>query len=114
MILYIYRDGFCDPARKVGTIMQFGDSKSLDDFVDGFAASATPKSLLSKRFRAFVTNDDVDVQEVDHYVLFDENLKTSTKPRIKELDLYTRGVEVNETMAAIVKKREEIAAARRH
>jgi hypothetical protein len=94
MKLYIYRNGLCFPEKKIGTARQFGTSADVDAFMKMFVASCKPESL--KQYRAFVTNDEVEFQEVDHYVAFNDAFGVlSTINRVKELDLLEIAQECN-------------------
>lgn len=107
MIVYIYKNNLCDPARKVGTARQFGNIQDVDVFVKMFVASINPEFLSN--WRVFITNDNVEFPEVDHYVMMDEplGLGLNHAHRIKELDMVLLALEFNPVYKAMVDKREK-------
>lgn len=107
MIVYIYKNSFCDPAKNIGTCRQFGDAKEVDDFINFFVASINP--IYMSNWQIFITNDDVNFPEVDHFALFNEPLLPG-KNRIKEVDVPALASQVNIKFAEALKKRDEARA----
>ena len=64
------------------------------------------------RYRIFITNDEIEFSEVDHYVLMDDvyGLDQSIH-KIKEIPVWQRAAECNTAIAAIDKRRSEAKAA---
>lgn len=85
IILYIYKGGLCDPTKNIGVARKFPTSKDLDDYVEFFAASIKPEAMHN--YKAYVANDEVDFEAIDHYVLFNDYLNIGDSVRIKEVPL---------------------------
>ncbi len=77
MKLYIYRDGLCDPAKNFGLAKQFGTADDLDAFLNFFVVSIKPDALF--HYRAFITNDEVEWDAIDHFSLHGEPLGLVTR-----------------------------------
>lgn len=105
MKLYIYKDGFCDPENNIGHVRQFEVAEDLDDFLMLLVGSMKLGSI--GKFRAFTTNDDVEFQEVDHFVLFNEPLNIKLKDSIREINLFPIAKEANEVFKRLDKRRQE-------
>lgn len=96
MRLWIYKNNLCDPARNVGFAKQFHTARDVDEWLYMFIKVLPLKTMLLKTYRAFVTNDEVTFEEVDHFVLMDEPYGLSINAdKIKELDLQAMWKEVN-------------------
>ena len=108
MKVFIYKNGLCDPAKKIGTAIQLPTSKDVDEFVHFFVASIDPKHY--KNWRIFVTNDTTDFAAVDHYVLMDDNYGLDIQNKdITELPVVAIALEVNVEFA----KKERIKSERK-
>ena len=105
MILYIYKNQFCDPSTNLGVCRQFPSAKEIVEYLDLFIASVQPRYI--NQYRAFITNDDVEFEEVDSYVIMDEPLRTQITPRIKEDNLWMRALHCNTALQAAVERREQ-------
>lgn len=101
MKIYVYKNGLCDPERKFGVIKQFSNSEDVDGFIKTLCVSIKP--LAHRRLRVFITNDEVEQHEVDHYVLMGDSygldFRTSS---IKEVDTLAIAAECNERMASVM------------
>lgn len=106
MILYVYKNLLCDPAKNIGLAKQFSNSEDLDAFLDFFCASIMPRAVPT--YRIFITNDDVDFNAMDHFVLMDDvyGLDQSVH-KIEEVNVWQRSVQCNQAIAAIDKRRSE-------
>lgn len=105
MKVYIYHNGLCDPGKKIGTAKQFAHAKDIDDWIKMFCVSIQPK--FWRNWRIFITNDEVDFDAVDHFVLMNEPLGfdyTNTN-KIKEVDVWQIMCETNAQVAAVDKRR---------
>ena len=104
MVLYIYKNHLCDPIHNLGVCRQFATAKDLDDYLDVFIASVQPRYI--NNYRAFITNNDVEFEEVDSYVLMNEPLRAQLTQRIKEDDLWSRALHCNTALQAAIGRRE--------
>jgi hypothetical protein len=105
LILYVYKNSLCDPVRDIGMCRKFGSAKDVDDYLDLFIASVQPRYI--NNYRAFITNDDVEFEEVDSYVLMNEPLRAQLTQRIKEDNLWQRALHCNTALQAAVERREQ-------
>lgn len=106
MKLFIYHNELCDPQRNIGTAKQFTLASDVDAFINFFVASMAPKAMPN--YRIFVTNDEVDFVEVDHFVLMDEPMGfMDNVVKIKEINIYEIAKEVNTEYQAIHARREK-------
>lgn len=109
MKVFIYKNGLCDPAKKIGTCRQFGDTTSVDDFIRFFVASIDPRFI--KNWRIFVTNDEVEFHEVDHFVLMDEPYGLGLgKEKVKEINIYEWAKDCNSAVQKIEARRTQAKA----
>ena len=100
MKMYIYKNGICDPQRKMGAIKRFSKSSDVDGFLKTLCASMTP--VAHRQMRVFLANDEVEQHEVDHHVLMDDNYGLDLrKNSIKEVDTLEIAAECNEKMAKV-------------
>ncbi len=116
MILMIYKNGLCDPAKQHGVMREFENSSEgrlyTDRYIHSFIASVDPKFLSN--YKIFVCNDEVDYSAVDHWVLMDEPLESKNKG-FTEIDVYEVAGEVNEQFKALDKRhRERLATAKKN
>jgi len=106
MRLYLYKNNFCDPGADppIGTARQFTTAKQVDDYIKFFVASLNPEYI--NQWRAFVTDDTVQFQELDHYVMFDgDNLNIGQDlSLIHEINLWNVAIEVNQKLKANLKR----------
>lgn len=105
MKLYIYKNGLCDPGKNIGIAKQFSRADDIDAYIKMFCASIDPRYI--KNWRIFITNDEVDWEAVDHFVLMNEPLGfdfTNTN-KIQEVDVWQIACECNVQIAAIDKRR---------
>ena len=104
MKLYIYKNNLCDPSRNIGVARQLPTSKEVDEYINLFVASLDPKYFSN--WRIFITNDEVEFVEVDHYVLIDEPYKLGLNGnRIKEISVKDIAHNVNVKFMAVEKRR---------
>ena len=108
MKVYVYKNGLCDPAHKIGTCRQFAMSVDVDEFVGMFVYNIERQYLSN--YRIFITNDEVDFIEMDHYVLMNENIFAgqSLHKKIREVNLIQVRREVDHLFDSQLKKQEEI------
>jgi hypothetical protein len=87
MRLFLYHEGLCQPEKGIGHARQFDSSDDLDAFLHFFVVSIKEDVLY--RWRAFITNDDVDWAAVDHFALFGEPIHIITRysGKIEEVEL---------------------------
>lgn len=102
MRLYLYKNGLCDPAKNIGVARLFSRASDIDEYLQMFCASAKPETL--KNWRAFITNNEVEFTEVDHYVLMGDPLGIVNK--VKEVDLYEIAGVVNRILQEKEKRRQ--------
>ena len=105
MILYIYKDGLCDPARKIGVARQFSSAKDLEEYGKLFVASLNPVFL--KNYRIFIANDEVQFADIDNFVLMNETLSLNIMSKFQEIDIFSIAKEVNEKFKRMDKHRTE-------
>ena len=108
MIVYIYKNGLCDPSKNIGAARKMSSARQADDYINLFCASLDPRYI--KNWRIFVTNDTVEWTEVDHFVLMGESLYIGvpkSSHRVQEIDVRERCKEVNEKLIRQEKRRAE-------
>lgn len=110
MKIFIYKNGMCDPSKNMGVARQFAKSEDLDAYLDMFCASMAPRA--THNYRIFITNDDVEFNDMDHFVLMDDMYGLEQDiHKIEEVPVWARAVQCNQTIAAIDKKRSLAKAA---
>lgn len=104
MKVYVYKGGLCDPVRGIGTCRQFTHSDDVDAYVRLFCASLDPKHL--RNWGVYITNDEVEFHEVDHFVLMDEPYGLAIgASKIKTVNIFDVMKECNKTVIALEKIR---------
>lgn len=107
MKVYVYKNGLCDPANKIGTCRQFATSADVDEYIGMFVHAIKIQHI--NNYRIFVTNDEVDFVTVDHYVLMHESLWAgqSLNTRIKEINLIEVRRQVDEMFNKLLSVKEK-------
>jgi hypothetical protein len=88
MILFVYKNGLCDPSRDVGTCRELQTTAQVDEYVKLLAGNIKPN--LSDQIRVFIGQSHLDLgelfQEIDHYVLMGNYLGPASKDKFNELN----------------------------
>ena len=104
MKIFVYKNGMCDPKAKLGTIKKFDKASDVDGFIKTLCASMTP--FAHRQFRVFITNDELEQHEIDHYVLMGDNYGLDLRSNnIKEVDTLEIASECNDKIKAILDSR---------
>ena len=94
MIVYIYKNNLCDPARNVGAARQFSAAEDVDAYINMFVASLNPKFFSN--WRIFIADDCVEFSAIDHYVLIEDAYGLSfAKQAFEEVNIKERARHVN-------------------
>lgn len=111
MKVYLYKDGLCDPLRNIGACRQLSNASEVDKYVKLFVGMMNTKHI--SRFRIFITDDDVEFSEVDHYVFMDEPIgREGRMKKIEEVDIVALKRDVDKVLNAQLGARERIIKAR--
>lgn len=104
MIVWIYKNGMCDPKAKLGGIKKFNKSSDVDSFLKTMCHAMSP--FGHSQIQVFITNDDVPQEHVDHKVLMGDNIGLDTRDSgIKEVDTVEIAAQTNQKMSTILDAR---------
>ena len=97
MIVYVYKDGLCDPLKDIGTARQFDNSKDVDEYISMWAASMQPKVIDKGKYRIFICDNNTTFDHVDHHINFNgEAMQTDMfRPSIEEVNIPQLALAVN-------------------
>ena len=81
-------------------------AKEADDFMKFFCSSIIPSAMSN--YRMFISDDNVDKDKIDHYVVMDEGLLIGVNPMkgFKEVEIHDVMLEVNSVYAAKISNRD--------
>ena len=90
----------------MGLIKTLDSARDADAFMKLFASSIKPSAMVN--YRMFIVNDDVDKDNVDHFVVMDEGLLVGIDPMkgFREVAIPELMMEVNSVYAAKIGNRD--------
>ena len=98
MRLYVYFNDTCMPEKNIGDARYFKDGNELTKTIVDIVKQMAGRDV--SKYRVFVTEDDIQFDSLDHFVLFDDEFKIGDRKKIEELPLKELSEEYNAEVIA--------------